>query len=300
MSDTTSELPNGGLIWHYSNFSGVKGILDSGEIWLNETTYMNDRDELRATRATARQIAIGRARMLGSHDKRYMIDYEGTARRVVERVQAVEAAFDRPALENVFVASFSRRDDVLSQWRAYCPNGGAALGFDREILRCRLDAAGALLADCSYDELHVRRHDEPAIETGGEQAFFLGQMHHVCNYLAEEIGRGAEPDFSQIHKICALYKDKGFHEERETRAIFVLGPELKTQPAIKVKEGRDRLIRHVPFNWSGDGEPALKAIRLAPGEPHERLAAQHALRIIAAKHTSTVEILESRTPLRRR
>ncbi|WP_428394453.1 DUF2971 domain-containing protein [Lichenicoccus sp.] len=299
MSDAKNAKPDSHLIWHYTNFTGVKGILEKGDIWLNETTYMNDRDELRATRERAREIAVGRAAMLGTHDKRYIIDPEGTAGRVAERVRTMEAAFDRPALENVFVASFSRRDNVLSQWRAYCPAGGAALGFDRENLCRGLEAVGIKLADCSYDELHVRRQDEPATEEQPGPPALLREMHQACQHLAVEIGGGAELDFSSIHRICALYKHEGFCEEQETRAVFVLRPRKEMQPAIAVREARGRLIRHIVFKWAGDGEPALKAIRLAPGEPHERLAAQDSMRILAREHAPTVKILESVTPIRR-
>ncbi|MEU6190491.1 hypothetical protein [Nocardia sp. NPDC047038] len=43
--DINAEYSNDKQLYHYTDINGLKGILDSGEIWLTHMAYLNDSQE---------------------------------------------------------------------------------------------------------------------------------------------------------------------------------------------------------------------------------------------------------------
>ena len=88
-------------IFHYTNLVAVKGILESGCIWMTHAAYLNDTEEMRTGYKLFREMCE-------------KSDYVAL-KNFSENLEGV--------LENskFFVASFSAAPDMLSQWRGYCP-----------------------------------------------------------------------------------------------------------------------------------------------------------------------------------
>jgi hypothetical protein len=106
------------IIYHYTNDSGLKGILESGKIWLSDAFSLNDPSEL-------------------SHG--FSIFLESLRNRAPELQKIAEAMqyyLDHIAdSAQYFICSFSACRDDLGQWRGYADNGcGYALGFDTKAL----------------------------------------------------------------------------------------------------------------------------------------------------------------------
>ena len=101
-----------------------------------------------------------------------------------------------------FVASFSEEDDLLSQWRGYCPNGsGFAICLSSDHVHALAKADGWMLLKCSYSEEEQRS----AIE---------GIKRLVID----------APAASQVFATFLLsmgiaFKHRKFGEEKECRAI---------------------------------------------------------------------------------
>lgn len=92
------------LVFHYTTFEGLKGIVESGRIRATHFEYLNDPDEVHYCRA-----------LFG------------------DRERASDPDADDPIFfGEEYIASFSELGDDLQQWRTYANGGaGVAVGFVR-------------------------------------------------------------------------------------------------------------------------------------------------------------------------
>jgi len=84
-------------LYHYTSLSALYDILESDSIWFSGLRFSNDSSE---------EILLG-------NDWLFKLKYYG----------------------DNFIFCIGEKDDLLSQWRGYCPNGGASIGFDVAQLR---------------------------------------------------------------------------------------------------------------------------------------------------------------------
>ena len=123
------------------------------------------------------------------------------------------------------IACFSKRSDVLSQWRAYAQNGeGWSVGFRGE----KLDAMPITLLDVLYDP------EEQLKEVRASLA--------ALYYLWRKSGSGAISETISTETILFAsllhaYKDPTFQEEQEVRALHHLRVDLEDNGWQLVDEG---------------------------------------------------------------
>ena len=124
-------------LFHYTSQAGLEGILRTSSIWATNIRYLNDAAEFKHTVGLFKDHISSR-RDLDSHSK-----------LLLEVLH--DDAFGRPWHEHVplslYVASFSREADQLSQWRAYAPSNGYCVGFAPSVLK---QTAGYELIECVY------------------------------------------------------------------------------------------------------------------------------------------------------
>jgi hypothetical protein len=109
--------PYRGTIYHYTSADGISGIIDNHEIWMSNTAFMNDTTELKMLQNAE---AIFK-------DK----DFANDAVRREWRETLERQRFNRNRQTDYYMASFSRKKDLLEQWRAY---GNFCIGFDAKKL----------------------------------------------------------------------------------------------------------------------------------------------------------------------
>jgi len=180
MSKVQSEVPDD-LIYHYTDQSGLVGIIERREIWATNVSFLNDTSEV-------------------SHGVNYLGDHKGELLNALIESRALDSRFSKSygavleyliskaeeryllkdPREYLFVSSFfdssalrrakGRRvdaGDVLEQWRAYSKGGvGYSIGFDRSVLESQVaKEAGthfySYCGGCIYSE------DEKAAEAKG-------------------------------------------------------------------------------------------------------------------------------------
>jgi hypothetical protein len=141
-------------ISHYTDATGLHGIITSGQLWATHINYLNDLQEFRY----ARQI-IGR--VLDEYARRA----EGVElqQRLTKLRGACEANFAHWE-NNVdpYVVCFCEDGNLLSQWRAYGANGS---GFSLQFTPTRLEtlkkdtevSANAKLLNVLYDQAALNR-----------------------------------------------------------------------------------------------------------------------------------------------
>ena len=116
------------LVYHYTDGNGLKGILESGELWCTHIAFLNDSREYLATvdlyRESLAQLSI---------DPFRDIDVRTLARLAIQLLDERFASATIAGILPTFVASFSTEPDDLAQWRAYGGTGPRfCIAFRRE------------------------------------------------------------------------------------------------------------------------------------------------------------------------
>jgi hypothetical protein len=120
-----------GLAWHYTDASGLLGIVGSHGLWASASAALNDTSELRYGEDVVRRTwATVRAEL------------PLPCQEFVDKVLEVDLTQDMQ--DNVFILSASLDGDLLNQWQHYARRGGFAVGIDISLpLAPRVNPAGA-------------------------------------------------------------------------------------------------------------------------------------------------------------
>ena len=174
-------------IYHYTTAEGFKGIVASSEIWLTNAPFVNDTTECKAFWQCAKDL----------------VDDQTLRNEYVEEKLKYRLE-NGPENDNYYVASFSNKEDLLSQYRAY---GSICIGFDpREMSRRRFD-----LYRCVYKERDI-----------------IGWVHRKAKLrkwdgdcLKEDSKRYAAHGL--VFAASVKYKNAAYRDEREVRMVAVSG-----------------------------------------------------------------------------
>lgn len=111
--------PSYGAMYHYTSLEGFQGIIESSDLWLTDSAFMNDASEIAHGIDLSREV------------------FESIATNGSPIADILRGMTNVPvaARPRVNIACFSSARDHLSQWRAYSQNSvGVALGFASEKL----------------------------------------------------------------------------------------------------------------------------------------------------------------------
>jgi hypothetical protein len=255
LREILSRTPSG-LIYHYTNQSGLLGIVRNGELWATHNQYLNDRKEflhaLEFARSAVDDLLAGPFEVGSTGETRRNLLYKmrQNLRWSLESV-------------NICVASFSEDGDSLSQWRAYGGHSGFALGFQGERVRASADAEGWYLAPCIYDWEQ-------------QKAIVVALIHEVIRQVLtgepiEEDEKGSEVGnlFAYLYRYAPILKDRAFREEKEWRIIS--RPLHCTTKGFDYREGRSALVPYFRFPVCKAGESfPLREVVVGPTQDQER------------------------------
>jgi hypothetical protein len=219
------------IAYHYTDLGGLKGILDSQEMWLTDYEYLNDSSELNHGLAMVKQ----KLREAVANPK-----YENVADSFTTWIAGLDHHQHR-----ICVTSYSYDGDSLSQWRAY---GSVAIGFKVN------QALGAWSGECTISSvIYNRAHQERYLD------FFI---NHVSQ--AYELDKKSDSDSERLKELysggahtainlAASFKNEGFSDEREVRVAYVENPEYfkigMTPATTRFRVSGDAII---PYVTTGD------------------------------------------------
>ena len=120
---------------------------------------------------------------------------------------------------SIFIGSFSKEPDILSQWRAYADDGkGVSIGFDLDYLQ---KADNIFAQEVFYTDGVVYKEADHDIENLGFE---------VCTlYNENKIDSEDERIQLLLHElipVVAKYKNPAFREENEVRLIYCEDPKF--------------------------------------------------------------------------
>lgn len=184
-------------IFHYTDLSAVKSILENEKLWLTDLRFMNDSEEMSHGINYIRQLLKGnwiKTRLRGS--------------KSVEAINYVQSALDIHVedymdFNPMFVCSFSRSDDLLSQWRAY---GSYSIEFSQNDL-------GEEIFECTYD---------PGVKSAIVDIAALDVLRSISRILKKSkdiFNSAAHLEYLSLLKLTSTLKHESFEEEKEVRMI---------------------------------------------------------------------------------
>ncbi len=111
-------------LFHYTSLLGFHGIVSSRSLWATDANFLNDPSEIRYARNVIDEAVSTVRDRFSSTVARDVFDF------------AVKSSFETSEGFDFFLASFSERDDLLTQWIAYTPAAaGVSLGIRPAFLR---------------------------------------------------------------------------------------------------------------------------------------------------------------------
>ncbi len=199
-------------LYHYTDVSAVKSIIENEELWFTDMRFLNDSEELVGGRNMIRVAHDSVKSSLG--DSLNEGAWTSLCGGVYNQEVSVFDQFER------YLCSFSQAPDLLSQWRSY---GLYCIEFNAAVLEKKFS-----LVPCWYDDSEKVQNAE---------AMVADAYHRI--WRASETG---DPSFSggeasdavhSLHASVGRFKHPAFAEEREVRAITGSGYETVLHYRVK-------------------------------------------------------------------
>ncbi|WP_428818819.1 DUF2971 domain-containing protein [Microbulbifer sp. MCCC 1A16149] len=258
------------LIYHYTDASALKGILENDALWLSDQRFMNDPSEFH-------HAIDGFIRHL---EKK--LHNEIAKDRIKSRIKRGA----QTQMENrTFLTSFSS-GDLLSQWRGYCPSeGGYAIGFNKEKLSSFLKSKAFSLKNsegksfshfdilnCMYDENEKQANYNYLIDCSIPATAFIPPK-------GDQLDRRLDKILADYHfrHLTATHKDSSYREESEVRILYSKpGPDIEREyreqldAAILPTEFREKNNYLLPYVRLTGVLECIEEIIVGPSADQER------------------------------
>lgn len=260
-------------LYHYTNSTGLKGIIESKKLFLTHFAFMNDQKEL----VHGINIITGKWKkaFLKDMDKvwsdtkglEFKSDFPNEILQtfISDRKKQTQEIFLKKFNSfvdslrkdsNIFSCSFSQNGDLLSQWRGY---GGLETGycieFDEEILLSSIhknfkneDTFAYGLSDCIYDEQ---------------------RKENIAEQLSKKLNEFSEKNDKEFLIIlesameAIKFKDKSFSEENEKRIIVSYNP---NHSGMKFRERKGIIVPYVEYDFPPE---AIRSIKVGPSNQQD-------------------------------
>ncbi|MBG0741098.1 hypothetical protein IV500_17140 [Paeniglutamicibacter antarcticus] len=219
--------PNG-IVWHYTNASGLAGIIRENVLWASSTAFMNDHQELR----TGTDLLQG---LLARHGPN--LDPQ-----VVADVRAMVRSATTQDRYKTFIACACKDANNLTMWRNYTgPDVGFAVGLSpdkalsvrrqRAMTREMVAKMGFLDKDSEDEVFDGARWDmgsfgwqETVYDPKKQLDTAWGLLRDLENTaVARRNGRTIEKHeldvMTEINRDLQTFKHPGFKDEQETRVV---------------------------------------------------------------------------------
>ncbi len=246
------------LIYHYTNDSGLRGILESGQLWFTDIFNLNDPSEL-------------------SHGIGYALDIlKHQANNGPNEAKVFSKFFSHAVTGNVetsahyFVCCFSKTDHDLGQWRAYADDGrGYAIGFDAKLLEQAF--AKAVTAEAhlhstfpvTYDDTQLCRiHEQLVTETIPliSAPRGMGLDDEVISEFLLQLSTNLA---SSCVFASLFFKHEAYRNEEEYRFLQIYRAD-RAIPDLKIRSRPYSLVKYREFDWKGVAAESVKEVTAGP------------------------------------
>lgn len=221
-------LPDGALLWHYTDFRGLEGILN-GRLWASCSAYLNDTGEFHHGIAIALEI------LRTELADQLKADYAPHGPAIFGEVNTFFSRRYKP--KDLFVASLSAKQDDLSQWRAYGGSGPMfSVGFLPRVLEEQAEEFSFSLVKIEYDRVTIVADLRAALHQPLDEIKRQINALQNRNEAGRQIPAWALTLANELMLLCPRYKDPKFADESEWRLI-------RRSPIIDQKPRRPWMFR---------------------------------------------------------
>lgn len=312
-------------LYHYTTGAGLRGILESQQLWATNIAYLNDADEhvgyfdfrLPHVFREALQTELNLA--MNSAEGRRRIERLGGVKTVCERhLDTMVAAIKQCTLNfnEPFIFSFSsvpasgeENDGILSQWQGYGADGGYAIVFESSPFdalltqECqRYSYQFAYWGDVEYYSrlpTHTPEHEE----TRANEA----EVQKIARKSLFGVGpQEYEPLFMPISILACSHKHRGFKQESEVRIVAVL---TKNAAEVDAQESRRRKSvcffqrngLFVPYlklfdREAGEQKIALPIRKIVVGPHRDKMRRKESMEMLLKQLSIDAEVVVSEIP----
>lgn len=267
-----SDIPQERL-YHYTNFTGILGIVDSRALWASDIRYMNDSAELNHTADLIRMEITHR---IGSGHKRPDLlnqFFDWVTHRITNG-------------HMLFASSFRSNGNLLSQWRGYSRLGkGVSLGFNPDYIQRCAKQQSFQIGKCIYSRKKQRRLISQVIDA--IEALAKGHrpdcdnQEKAVDYSYHSIFHMIESD---LLRIAALLKHPSFREEEEWRVVSPVITDYVKAPVL-FREGTSMLVPYVEFNLFAESNSTIALEHLFLGPTPNITISMNSLTMFLAKNS---------------
>lgn len=248
-------------IYHYTDDRGLKGILETGQLWFTDVFRLNDPSEVSHGIDQALSILESDADKAGDDGRLFRKRFGTPVKRNIQ------------TLAHCFVCCFSEDGDELGQWRAYADDGrGYAIGFDAKVLeeayayeRTYLEGADHIRATfpVHYDDDALRATQTELVDetlravSSPEAAGLNDEMKEAFHLqLSAQLALA-------LYNISMYFKHTGYRNEREYRflQVFAVGQPV---PNLKRRTRPYTLVKYREFDWMSVAAESLVEIVIGP------------------------------------
>lgn len=263
-----------GLLYHYTNLTGLLGIVKSRTLWTSDVRYMNDSAELKHA-----------ADLIGLEVQDRIARGEGQADLLNQFADWVRHRISNGHL--LFSASFRSQGNLLSQWRGYSSQGkGVSLGFPADYIIDCARRQQFQIGQCIYEPARQRRLIAKildAVQIQGRKRSQGTENREQLAVLYQEVFEQIEVD---LLRIAAILKHPSFSEEKEWRIVSpVFTDVISALPmTVRFREAHSMLVPYLEFDLrAGDQAlPVIEHLFLGPTQ-HINLS-MNSVKMFLAQH----------------
>ncbi len=233
---------------HYTTLRGFMGIIDSGEIWLSNVSFLNDRRELLYGLDAAAKVIKD-----FTSDRAYG-EWHKPLNRILARLKAGK-------IPNTYAACFCEKSDILSQWRGYGGNEqGIAIVLDRRKLSRVLEATKATLFPIVYGQL---KSADQITQDLSENLDDIEKAANKGDYSNDEKEQEA---YSVICRLLPQFKHIGFSDECEWRIVI---QHSTLRSSVNFRANANVMVPYLKQSLDEGGLLPIEYIRVGPGREQE-------------------------------
>ena len=287
--ENRSNAPAPKTLYHYTNATGLKGILESGTLWASDISSVNDPSE----------VSFGISELQGALDK-FSKDKFDDFRKFAESISKIPWQKEIANIAHFFICSMNHDSygDDLSQWRAYGNNGrGYALEFDGPGLVKAFGCSRQKLSFIiNYNEKYLKNTANKLIE-----CLYRYFVDLCMPYSENKTPISWQKDLRETFNLHAImlalfFKHCAYRHENEYRLMQIY-PQRTEPPAVKIRMGSDELIKYREIEWKKHHANTLKRIIVGPAADYDK-SYRFVRNCVEQYYPGTVEICHSTIPYR--
>lgn len=267
------------IIFHYTNVTGLKGIIENNCLWATNLSYVNDSKELTLGLSIYREVCES------------LLKKKGKSKLYRDILEGFYLLLNSKNISSRYACCFTGNGDQLSQWRGYGSNGqGYAIGFETKKLVGNIEPfaePSRIVYDISTQRHYAQKHVDTFIKG------FLSELKKAKKKAGSYIKDIVTVLEQESESSILGFKHRGFEEESESR-LHLAYPELET---TKVLEKNGILIPYIELKTKSNKRLPIKQITIGPTIDFDR--AEKGVQFLLEQHGyHDVKIARSQIPFK--